>query len=86
MHVDADQEEFVRNCEYQANGMIRKLRADFPDKSMKELLAMAAFQYTKAYYTLRAKFMEQHQMLEDFEARLDELLELTARVDSGLRQ
>lgn len=84
MLIDREQEEFVRNCEYQVNAMLRSFRSDFPDKTMKELLAMAAFQYAKAYNTMTNKFARQESMLKDFESKLDELLQLNARTDSLL--
>lgn len=76
MTVPADGEALVREAEFNVNKLIEGWAQSFPDKTKKELLAMAAYQFAKVYYDLLHQAERQTQLLKDFEAELDQLLEI----------
>ncbi|MGM9827942.1 MAG: cell division protein ZapA [Muribaculaceae bacterium] len=76
MTVPADGEALVREAEFNVNKLIEGWAATFPDKTKKELLAMAAYQFAKVYYDLLHQTEEQVRLMTDFEAELDRLLDI----------
>lgn len=76
MTVPADGEALVREAEFNVNKLIEGWAAAFPDKTKKELLAMAAYQFAKVYYDLLHQTEAQASLLTNFEAEMDALLQI----------
>lgn len=80
MTVPADGEGLVREAEYNVNKLIEGWSSAFPDKTKKELLAMAAYQFAKVYYDLLHQTEAQTALLKEFEGNLDALLQINSEV------
>ena len=76
MTIEPAKEERIREAEYNVNRVWSEWRRRFEDKTSKEILAMAAFQFAKLYYQLRQSVNDQQHLLDDFEADLDRMLAL----------
>lgn len=74
--IDPRTEEIVRVAEYNVNKVWAKWHQEFSTKSSKEILAMVAYQFAKSYYQLLDQATKQEQLLSDFEAELDRLLQI----------
>lgn len=78
MVIDRQDEEYIRRAENSVNRVWRQWRIDFSDKSSKDVLAMVAFQFAKAYYNMLRTDEQRQRTLADFEADLDRMLDITA--------
>lgn len=78
MSIKPADEEVVREAERSVNKVWQTWRAQYDDKTSKEVLAMAAFQFAKLFFTLQHSVDARQKTLDGFEAELDRLLRLTA--------
>lgn len=78
MSIKPADEEVVREAERSVNKVWQTWRAQYDDKTSKEVLAMAAFQFAKLFFTLQHSVDARQKILDGFEAELDRLLRLTA--------
>lgn len=76
MSIAPDSEEWIREAERSVNRVWSRWRAEFENKSSKEVLAMAAFQFAKLYFQLKHNVDSNQKILSDFEHELDRLLEI----------
>lgn len=72
--IDSSDEEVARMAERQVNKVWNTWRQEFDGRTSKEILAMAAYQFARRYYTLLASVNDQKSLLKEFEAELDNLL------------
>lgn len=77
MTINRDSEEYVREAERSVNRVWTAWRQEFDSKSSKEVLAMVAYQFAKLYYQQQHLIEGHMALIEEFEAQLDSLLELT---------
>lgn len=78
MSIKPADEEVVREAERSVNKVWQTWRAQYDDKTSKEVLAMAAFQFAKLFFSLQHSVEARQRTIEGFEAELDRLLRLTA--------
>ena len=76
MTIAPETEEVVRIAERNVNKVWNKWSHDFEGRSSKEVLAMLTFQFAKAYCQLVDQVNRQEDVLADFEAKLDALLDI----------
>lgn len=82
MSIAPDKEERIREAEYNVNRVWTEWRRRFENKTSKEILAMASFQFAKLYYQLKQSVDDQQHLLEAFEADLDRMLEIKSEAKS----
>lgn len=86
MAINPADEEVVREAERGVNKVWQTWRVQFGDKSSKEVLAMAAYQFAKLYFSLQHTVEAREKAIEGFEAELDRLLNLTTDApDAGAK-
>lgn len=74
LQINREEEEIVRNAEYNVNRLWRQWMQRFHDKSAYEVLGMVAFQFAKTFVVLNKQSETVGKMLDDFEAELDAIL------------
>lgn len=79
LNIDRDYEQTARTAEYQVNGLYGRWSDRFRDKSPMEVMSMVAYRFAELYYTQGKSVLDAEQMLDDFEAKLDEILVETAK-------
>ncbi len=78
MTINSEDEELVRTAEFNVNRLWKKWRDEFAElKSSKEIIAMVAYQFAKSYYQLMHNVEDTYEVVDEFEAELDRLLELS---------
>lgn len=83
MTIRRDAEERVREAERSVNRVWKTWRAEFDQKSSKEVLAMVAVQFARLYFELQHATAENRRSLEAFEAQLDDFLQLMPQTDAS---
>ena len=78
MTIDRSTEEWVRAAERSVYQVWRTWRADFSDKTSKEVLAMVAYQFAKLYFQLIHSVEDERVLIENFEMELDRLRLISA--------
>lgn len=74
MRVRRDEEEKVRQVEYNINKLWTKWRILYGERSSEEVLAMVTFQFAKKYALLADQEARLDQTLLEFEKELDDIL------------
>lgn len=74
LSIPPDQEERVRKAEAAANGLYRKWKAKFKDKSSPEVMAMVLYRFAQLWLESQEQARETEKLLGDFENDLDRLL------------
>lgn len=74
LRINIDEEEAIRNAEYNVNKLWRTWSLRFADKSSTEVLGMVAFQFAKLFTILNKQVEDTDAMLQDFENQLDAIL------------
>lgn len=74
MRINRQEEERVRNVEYNINKLWARWRETFRDRKSEEVLAMVAFQFAKNYAILAEQEPKLDRTLRDFERDLDDIL------------
>lgn len=84
--INRNSEQWVREAERNVNRVWQTWRTEFDNKSSKEVLAMTAYQFAKLYFQLLHTVEERQKAIDEFEAELNRLLELTDRIDKAASQ
>ncbi|MBR6746605.1 MAG: cell division protein ZapA [Muribaculaceae bacterium] len=74
MQIDRNDEEAIRNAEYQVNKLWNIWRQRYTNNTSTEVLGMVAFQFAKLFTILNMQSEETMDMLDKFEHQLDDLL------------
>ena len=83
MTIPVETEELVRRAEKNINKVWNAWRNSYSTRTSKEVLAMVTFQFAKSYYQLLEQMGQQQQLMADFEAELDRLLDIAQSADSA---
>lgn len=79
MSIDPADEELIREAERYVNRVLEGMKRMFPDEGSREHTARTAFQFAKLYLAQYFALQRESQNLQEVEAELDSLLQLTAQ-------
>ena len=82
--IKPHEEEVVREAEKAVNDMWQYFVRKFESRSPKEVLAMVAFNFAKAYFRQLHDIESQSKFLTEFEEELDRLLEISPAKDNSI--
>lgn len=74
LSIKRDQEEMIRNAEYNVNELWRSWSGRFKGKTSHEILGMVAYQFARLYFETKAQADILDNTLESFEDELDKIL------------
>lgn len=74
LQINRDDEEVIRQAEYNVNRLWNMWSTKFKTKSSMEVLAMVAFRFAELFFTQAAVARSAETTFEDFEKRLDKIL------------
>lgn len=72
--INRDDEEVIRQAEYNVNRLWNSWSAKFKSKSPSEVLSMVAFRFAELFYTQSHAMQAAEDVFESFEEELDKIL------------
>jgi hypothetical protein len=72
--INREDEEIIRQAEYNVNKLWNSWSSKFKSKSSGEVLSMVAFRFAELFFTQAQSVKATEQMLETFEDGLDKIL------------
>lgn len=80
--VTLEEEEVIREAEYNINKLVNSWSRQFADKSTTEVLAMVTLRFAQLYFAQRRAIGAFDATLDDFEQQLDKIV-LSLGDDAG---
>lgn len=72
--VSPEEEEVIREAEYNINKLVNSWSRQFADKSTTEVLAMVTLRFAQLYFAQRRVIGSFEATLDDFEQQLDKIV------------
>lgn len=74
LQINRNEEEVIRNAEYNVNRLWRMWRSRFSDKSSTEVLGMVAFQFAKLFTVLNKQADDLNAVIDRLNSQFDDLI------------